>query len=245
MSRVTPCVRWVEYTDLPDDCDTTAIAPAVLDHALTFASDIMFNLTRRRWPGLCTDTIRPLVNCTSCWLTGCANGAEIYHSSIKLPAIDVRAITEVKVDGAVVDPAEYRLRGNWLMAARQADGTLRSWPCYNDLTADASADDTFQVAYTHGADPPASGVRAAALLAWEFALSWTPACSGSCRLPQRVTTITRAGTTFAIIDPLTVFKDGLTGVPDIDMLISALNRGETHQRAFVGRPGSKLNRVSR
>lgn len=242
MTSTSPCVEWATQTDLMDTCDLTAIHPDTLTSAFTFASDVLYNLTRRRWPGLCTDTFRPFVNCC-CWATTCDDPNVQYHAAIKLPATDVRAITQVKVDGAVIAASDYRLRGNYLFAARRADGTVRGWPCWNDLLAADTAVDTFSVAYTHGADPPASMRRAAAMLAFEFAKGWTPSCAGDCRLPSRITTISRAGTTFAIIDPLTMFKDGLIGIPDIDVLIQAVNHGDNHRRSFVGRAGSP--RVSR
>lgn len=237
MSRVTPCVVWATEADMPENCDTTAIAPATITDALEFASDVLYNLTNRRWPGLCTDTFRPFDN-NCCYLVGCCDVDAFFHASVRLPAIDVRSITSVKIDGATISPAEYQLRGRYLMSKTQANGTVRDWPCWNNLYSPSTAVDTFEISYTHGADPPDSMVKACALLAYEFALSWTPACSGSCRLPQRVTTITRAGTTFAILDPLTVFEKGMVGIPDIDVLIQAVNRGEVRQRAFVGRAGS-------
>lgn len=247
MSRVSPCVVWATEADIPDNCDVTAVPPATLTEALNFSTDVLYNLTRRRWPGLCSDLFRPIgANC--CYSTGCYDneGERLAHDGIRLPASDVRAITQVKVDGSVIAASRYHLRdGRYLYATTQADGSVLDWPCWNDLHQDAAdAIDTFSIAYTHGADPPASMVLAAALLGWELALAWTPSCAGECRLPKRVTTIVRAGVTFAVIDPLTVFEKGQVGIPDIDMLIAAVNRGENTQRAFVGRPGSP-SRVSR
>jgi len=270
MSRVSPAVPWATMDDLPESCDTTAISPDTYTAAFIFASDVLYNLTRRRWPTPTQDTFLPFVDCR-CYIASCynANGyidnvftggsgyrgptsqpemsqaQAIYHGAVKLPAIDVVSIDEVRIDGAVIAPSQYRLRGRYLMAARDAQGLIRSWPCWNDLYANSNADpNTFQVKYTAGANPPPSMVRACALLAQEFAIAWTPDCGASCRLPQRVTTMTRAGMTFAVIDPMTMFKDGMVGVPDIDMLIQSVNRGESQQRAFVGRPGQAF-RVSR
>jgi hypothetical protein len=246
MSPVAPCVPWATIEDLPESCDDVAVKPETLTTALDYASVVLYNLTRRRWPGLCTDTYRPLCG-NLCYGTprpirledGWHNCACYPHEAIRLPASDVIAISEVKVGGVVVPANEYALRDHrYLYATRQADGTYRTWPCWNDLHNDATMADTFQIIYTHGASPPASMVRASALLGWEFVLAWTPDCAGGCRLPKRVTTLSRGGTTFAIIDPLTLFKDGLVGVPDIDVLIQAVNRGESAKRAFVGRPGS-------
>lgn len=236
MTAISPCVNWADESDLPESCDLTGVFPDTLANAFTFASTVLFNLTNRRWLGECTDEYRPFsYNC--CWLAACGEST-VYHSAIKLPAPDVRSITAIKIDGEVISPSEYMLRGRYVIARRQADGTVRSWPCWQDLhRADDTETDTFSIAYVHGANPPSSMVQACALLAWEFALAWSPACEGNCRLPQRVTTMTRGGTSFAILDPLTVFDQGRTGVPDIDMLIAAVNRGESRKRAFVGRPG--------
>lgn len=241
MTRVSPCVPWCEIDDLPDSCTDVAVTPETLTKAIAFASDVLYNLTKRRWSGSCTDTYRPTED-DACFYPRMIDGkwANVgYYEDVVLPANDVTAITSVKINGGLVDPGLYGLRDRKVLyAKRQPDGSYLQWPTYyNDPHADSSAPSTMEIVYVHGAAPPPSMVTAAALLSWEFAVAWTPDCTAGCRLPQRVTTITRAGVTFAIIDPLSVFEKGMVGVPDIDALIQSVNYGETRQRSFVGRPG--------
>lgn len=253
MSRLSPCAPWCTTDDLPDGCDDPAVTPETMDKAIVFASDALYNLTGRRWPGLCTDTFRPMCGdyCNELPHPTMINGhmANVCgaHEDIRLPAIDVVEILEVKINGTVIDSDLYFLRNRRsLVAKRGADGSYLTFPCYNDPHALDDANLTWSIKYSHGASPPPSMVTAAAIYAWEFALGWTPNCAGSCRLPKRVTTVTRAGMTFAILDPLSVFDKGMTGVPDVDALIKALAYGEAKQRAYVGRPGSGIGmRASR
>lgn len=214
------CQSWATADDLPETCSNDAVTPTTLDAALRFASDVLYNLTRRRYRGECTDTFHPF-GCAGCWSSGCASSR---HFGLELPGQPVRAITSVVIDGVEIDPSEYYVVGERYL--RRLSG---SWPCgcnLNDL-------DRFVVTYTYGRTPTPSLVRAAAILGWEFALAWTPSCAGACRLPRRVTSVTRQGVSFAVVDPLTLFKDGLTGVPEVDMLIQSELYGEGHRRAAV------------
>lgn len=102
------------------------------------------------------------------------------------------------------------------------------------------------VTYSYGAEPPLGGIKAAAVLACQLALSADPAAlrDGRCRLPKRVTTISRQGVTLAILDTFSVFADGLTGIPEVDLWISTVRYGETHRRATMSDP-TKLRRWTR
>lgn len=212
---------WATEADLPDSADGRAIRPDILTKALLFSSEVLFNITKRRWPGTATDTYRP---CCGCLPATCGCGE---WASFELPNTPVQAITSIKVDGSIVAASEYDLRDRRsVIAVRQADGTIRSWRRCQDLTQPTTELNTMEVVYTWGAPPPDAGVTACAILAWEFALAWTPAMAGQCRLPRRVTSVTRAGMSVAVIDPLTLFKDGLTGVPEVDVWTGSLRFGD-------------------
>lgn len=222
---------WATVEDLPETCDARAVKPGTIEDALQFASDVLYHLTGRRWPGVRTDTFRPCCGCSR-MRCSCTPPA-----SVELPLTPAIAITSVKVDGLVVPTNEYVLHEKrWLVAVRKADGTRRTWPTTQDLTRPSTEQDTFEIAYTWGGLPPSSGVKAAAILGWEFALAWTPNSQG-CRLPRRVTSVTRQGVSVAVIDPLTLFNDGLTGVPEVDLWTKSLSRGDARQTATVLVPG--------
>lgn len=233
-ARVSPCAAWCDADDLPETCSNAAVKPATLDHAFVWASDVLFNITKRRWPGACSDTWRPL---------GCNCGRHGGHpaAALKLPVVKVRAITSVTIDGEVIDPSTYELRdGRYLWRKLNADGqgdTL--WPCWQDLHRGATDQDTFVVSYTYGQDPPPAMKRAAAILAWHLALSWTPGCEAECKLPANITSMTRGGITVTMPDPASLFTDGRTHIPEVDMLVASVNHGEAKQRPVVAVPGAR------
>lgn len=237
-STISPCAPWATMSDLPEDCSDAAIKPAVLDQGLLVASTVLFNLTNRRWRGACTDSYRPLGN--GCWA---CPGDDADHREIRLPATGVRAITSVVIDGETIDPSTYVVRdGRYLRRLRAADGSGEtSWPCWQDLARDdADPVNTFVIDYTWGIDPPPEMVIAAARLGFEFALAWTPDCANRCRLPRNVTSITRNGVTTSFPDPASLFDDGKTHVPDVDLLVAAVNRGEAKQRPLVAVAGRRV-----
>lgn len=227
MSSSQVCAPWATEADLPATCDTTAVKPATLVQAMGFASNILFSLTGRRWPGECEDTIRPCRSAVGCERCG------IGLSMLELPRKPVTAITEILLDGQVLAPSNYELRDNgWLAAMRQPDGTRITWYCCQDLSLATTERGTMEISYTYGEAPPDDGVIAAALLGWEFAVSWTPDCSIKCRLPQRVQTITRQGVSMTVLDPLTLFDDGRTGIAEVDMWLASLRYGDARGSAM-------------
>lgn len=50
------------------------------------------------------------------------------------------------------------------------------------------------------------------------------ACGGGkCRLPRRVQTVSRQGVTYQMVDPTDIYRDGLTGLPEVDIWIASVN----------------------
>lgn len=231
--------------DLPTDDDTVA-------DAIAMASEVLFNFTRRRWPGLCTDTVRPCLrsDCvqTAADLRALVNGDPLpvshltsdrecgcgYLPSWDLPGRPAVEILEVKVDGHVVPPSDYALDNEaTLVGQRMANGHTRTWPSCQRLDVDDTHPGTWSVSYTYGFAPPAGGRRAATSLAIQLAYAWTPTGKDKTRLPKRVTTVSRQNVTMALIDPLTLFADGMTGLPEVDMWVAAANRGSNMRGAAV------------
>jgi hypothetical protein len=246
------CSPWATTADLCTPCDGYEdFDDGLLLDSLDMASDVLFNLTGRRWPGECTEVVRPQgrwrqgaprsfwpgdtswswgwCSCERGRETGCTRVPEV-----RLPGspVDVNSIF-VTLDG--VSFADWRLDDdNWLV---RTDGD--GWPCCQRLDLDTTEDDTWEIAYTRGTAPPIGGIRAAASLACEFVLACTPADEGgaACRLPKRITSITRQGVTIAVLDPLTLFGDGLTGIPEVDIWIGSVMKGDSRRRANVMIPG--------
>jgi hypothetical protein len=271
------CSPWATPSDVGGDCCAGTVDPALMDDALAGASLILYNLTGKQWPGLCTDVIRPTAEhapdllrpgwvpyggYSGPWAGGSGSYAYGYNfwagmwgactcnrttvcglhavSEIVLPGYPVAAITTVKIDGVTRAPAGYKIQDRQrLVYVPQASDTAAGWPCCQSVELPSTAVGTWEVTYTWGAAPPAIGARFAATLACQLYKTIAPddASREGCRLPQRITSITRQGVTLAVLDSFQVFKDGLTGLPEIDLWISSDRRARTGAHADVITPG--------
>ena len=81
---------------------------------------------------------------------------------------------------------------------------------------------------------PRIGQIAAGELACEFA----KAClsQGDCRLPQQLQTLTRNGVQVEVMDPALILDNGLTGFPNVDLFIKAVNPARRASRPRVLSP---------
>lgn len=258
------CSPWAELGDMT--CQTYDGDPAVLANLLQMSSDVLYELTGRQWPGLCTTTVRPQggerfvgaptwpangysapqmgergvwsgCGCYRSQRTGC-------HSIPEVRLADrVVEVTEVRIDGDIIDPSEYRLDDHrYLVGLRQADGSERTWPCcQRDDLADTE-EGTFSVTFVRGGLPPVGGTVAAASLACEFAKGLGvlgDALVSKCRLPRRVTSIVRQNVSIAVLDPLTLFQEGRTGLPEVDLWIESVRSGRARRRATMTAMGRR------
>lgn len=149
-----------------------------------------------------------------------------------LPEIDlgegtlkITEVTEVLIDGEVVDPATYRVdEYRWLVRTTpNADTPNEGWPCCQRLDLPTTEVGTMQVTYVYGTPPPAGGAQAAAALACQYALACTPGAEGECSLPERVTSVTRQGVSMVVIDPMDFLDEGKTGIYSVDQWIKSVN----------------------
>lgn len=217
------CALWAEEIDLCSPCDSGYNFQADrIDDALALASDLLFELSGRQFPGSCQDRVRPICGACGClsirerearafenrvWL---GNDPKVYlHSALT-------QVDEVVIDGEVVDPDNYRIDAHrWLV---RTDG--ERWPCNGSLV---NADSYFEVTFTYGVDPPIAGVRAASRLACELALACDPETTGECSLPQRVVSVVREGLSFELIDPQEFLDKGKTGLYEVDLFLATYN----------------------
>jgi len=156
----------------------------------------------------------------------------------------VSGIVEVRFsDGTVADPSTYRV-DDWQWLVRQGpavtgSGATDCWPICNDYDfpvegalapADASA---WQVTYLWGLPMPAVLQRAAG----ELACEWAKNCLGqACRLPQRVTSISRQGVTVSLADVDQLLENGLTGLTTVDNIIRTFNPYRLPSRMKISSP---------
>lgn len=246
------CSPWATSEDVTSGpCSSYETDPDELDEALQIATDMLYGLTRRRWAGICTDVVRPNAEWrawsaprwwpasgSSAWgWCSCHRGRESGCSSvpeIKLPGYPVDptpANITVMIDGVQLDADQYRVDDHRYLVRTDGEG----WPCCQNMELDDTEEGTFSIAYPFGAMPPVGGVRAVKVLGCQLMLGW--AGDEDCQLPERVTVLTRQGVTMALLDPLTLFDDGKTGVPYVDMWVSSVNRSSDQRSATVIIPG--------
>ncbi|MCZ7478885.1 hypothetical protein [Micromonospora sp. WMMC273] len=134
------------------------------------------------------------------------------------------AIVAVTVDGGVVPGSSYEMHdGNVLV---RTDGLC--WPSCAD-----PATDQFQVTYLRGLPPPPALLAAAAMLACEVAAG---GAGGPCRLPARMSSLTRQGVEVQVEQITDGTDPFVTGIPEVDRIVSALNPHRRHGPAVVLSP---------
>ena len=235
---------WVDIADvikyLGDDApaEDDAEGQERLANAITCASELLYALSGRKFPGTLEAVVRP-------WPTAFSEGRRVRNwpiytwgvcygpphirceapTAIGLGRTPLVSIEEVVINGEVIDPLQYRIDDHkWLVRT-----DCCAWPMCG-----CTCDD-FTVSFTFGDKPPELGVQAALMLSAEFYRAMTPG-NKNCKLPARVTSISRQGLTIGLIDPMDFMDKGLTGIYQIDMFLLAYNPGKQIKKPTVFSP---------
>ena len=137
-------------------------------------------------------------------------------TSLMLPHNIIR-VDSVQVGADVLAADQYRLEGRWLHLLGGA-----TWPQQN-LSTPLGEDGAWSITYTAGSPPPAGAAAAVGALAKEL----LAACAGGpCALPRTVTSVTRQGVTITRPDPASVIAQRRTGLPAVDLWITAVSPGD-------------------
>jgi hypothetical protein len=242
------------------------------------ASQVLYELSGRQFSGACEKTVRPCGSAwcgfqtlsrgyvvwnpywwnpywdgMSWWFQGSNSCACRPLDRIKLSGYPVREITEVKIDGFVVDPATYRLDDRrWLVRVPDPldpDTHLR-WPACQAMGLPDDEEGTFSVTYRYGQDAPPLGIHAAAQLGCEL----YKACSGQqCALPTGTTRVNRQGITiekpafyswgFTGKNPRGVPESWNTGMSLVDHFLNSANSTGLKRRPVFWAPGAPYART--
>lgn len=142
---------------------------------------------------------------------------------VRLPG-PVHAVERVTVAGDVLDADGYRLEGNTLYRVGGGE-----WPA-QDLARPLGEPGTWGVTYLRGTPPPPGAARMVGTLAAEF---WK-ACTGQkCRLPRQWQQVQRQGVTVTRFDPTDLLAAKRTGLPEVDMWVSAHNPNRLDQPTVI------------
>jgi hypothetical protein len=229
-----PCSLWTT-ADAVSACCSDLAEDADLDYAIEVASTVLYGLSGRRFGGACSAVVRPMTRSRSCgpvwrgpdiWPAGCRR-----LGRVRLGGYPIREITQVRLDGVILDPAEYALLGRRYLV-RATEGEV--WPSCQYLEREATEEGTFEVSYLYGLDPPITGQHAAARLACEIA----KACAGqACSLPKNVERVIRQGVQVATnLSRNGEGGSGGFGLPEVDLFLGSLPT--TRRRAAIASPDS-------
>lgn len=227
-------------------------AQAFTGHALTAASEILWQLTAQRF-GLCRVVLRPCrASCVSesdrgagwwefgsypypTWIAGswfnlgcggCGSGCSCTVLQETLLPGPIAAMVEVKVDGTVLDPAAYEVH-DYRKLVRVDGGT---WPLCNNFTLPTTETGTWSVTADYGEPVPVTGRIAVGELACEIARSLAGI---DCSLPAGVQQITRQGVSMTFNEYAEILNNGLVGLPHSDRFIKLYNPSKLMARSAV------------
>jgi hypothetical protein len=154
------------------------------------------------------------VSCGTCYQNTCGCDKA---SSIRLPG-PVMSVTQIKVDGVVlVAGTDYRVDGSTIWRLQD-----KLWPTCQEFSKPTTEVGTWQITYQRGSTVPVGGQTAAGTLACEMAKAANN--DGSCRLPQRIQSITRPGVTMAVLDPFDGLERGATGIWSVDSWVNSVTK---------------------
>ncbi len=245
---------------LPDPCllEGQPVNPTIIANAKLAASQLLWAMTGRQF-SVCRTTIRPCrkgyCNDACCipgidyalgypWmpvmqLNGLWTNLSCYCqnecSCTKLSEINlpnpVCTIEQVKIDGVIVDPATYRV-DNFRKLVRLGSDI---WPRCNNLTLEDTEIGTWSVTLTYGIPPPELVLMGAAEMAGEIIKQ---AVGKPCKLPQRMSSVTRQGITVSFLDDMQFLDKGLTGMYWVDLAARTYNPCRLQRKPLIASPDS-------
>lgn len=228
-------IVWITAQDTKDPSSQYAT------EAAEAASWILYKLSGEKYAGLRTATDwygLSGTGCSSCLATDSMEAAGIpphghYFVSpslvntttsrgLRLRGRPVRSVERVTNESGVDAPsASYKL----VNSAYLVNTDMTCWNLASGVT----------VEYSYGVMPPAMGRMAAVKLANEFISLYSEDIE-NCTLPERVTSVSRQGISYTILDPQTFLQDGRTGVYEIDLFLAAANPSRAQKRPRVFSP---------
>jgi hypothetical protein len=246
---------------------STQMIDDVLSRAVGMATEVLFDLSGRRYAGENRATIRPVyrpVNADTLGMMrhsysygGYGGGSRAMSAQTAFttygnndpPVIEfddypIRSIVEVKINGVIIPPDEYYLRGNKELVRMRVSATSTptqqwGWPMAQVQDLPDTEPGTFSITYTYGADPGEGGRGACLQLAEMYACS---NLGDKNRYPERMTSITRQGVSAQVASIVDVMKEGGTGLYVVDMWLKSVNPSKQRQRSLVWSPSRPSNR---
>jgi len=216
---------WVTAAEL----GTYATSEYAFEAAQT-ASFILWGLSGRKWSGTTTITeeytpemsthtlrdilVNPVLINTAQLVGGFPDEP---GSRFRLKGRPIQSITAVKyLDGTVIPATAYYVTDHTTINFKHL------------LTQGVF------ITYVYGAQPPTAGRMAARTLAIQFAMLWSG--DDDCELPARVTSVSRQGVSFTILDNQDFIAELRTGVYAVDLFLKTVNPDKARTRSRIFSP---------
>lgn len=210
------------------------------ESAVEFASFILYKLSGEKYNGIQTTTE---VYTADVSMSSTTSPALIYGNMYNLPKLTdgqrelrlrhtpVRSVSSVSYMGRELDPSEYTLRNSSYLVQKNALPWILN--PIQELT----------VTYSYGTPPPSAGRRAAIRLANEIILFEKG--SSMCALPERISSVSRQGVSYTIMDPQEFISNGKVGIYEIDLFLAAVNpvKAKKRPKVFIA-GGTRTERVN-
>lgn len=142
MAPSLACSAFIEEEDITCDCE---LQGDTLTTVIDAASDLLVRLSAGQFRGRCTQRVRPVFKRDWCEPSICDD-----YDGIPLFGPNP-VVSEVKIDGTVLDTASYKILDGYLLIRVSTDGQRPAlWPRSNPLWKAPTEDGTFEVTYTFG-----------------------------------------------------------------------------------------------
>jgi len=230
---------WIQPDELGDYSYTE-----YSEEAAQVASHLLWAMSGRKYTGVTTVTER--YTCTlrnnRMGPSDRTNSPVLFGGDVyNIPSGDYDEYSELVADGLSPD-SRIRLRGRpvtKIHALRSKTGTILDSSTYylvdkSVLHIRAGTPWTpcnVEITYSYGLPVPVAGKMAARKLAMEFARLW--AGDEMCELPQRVTSVSRQGVSYTILDNQEFIDELRTGLYEIDLFLKVVNPDNARRKAKV------------
>jgi hypothetical protein len=230
---------WVQPEELGDYANTQ-----YADEAAKTASYLLWAMSGRKYTGTTIVTER-----YTCTLRNNRMGPSVKTNSpilfggdvYNIPTDDYDEYSELMTDGMSPD-ARIKLRGRPVIkihSIRNKHGKILDPSNYylvDHSTIHIVAGTPWtpcntEITYEYGAAVPMAGKMAARTLATEFAKLW--AGDEECMLPQRVTSVSRQGVSYTILDNQEFIEELRTGLYAVDLFLKTANPDNARRKAKV------------
>jgi hypothetical protein len=131
----------------------------------------------------------------------------------------VKVHTLRDLDGNIIEPSKYYLSDHSTIFGVPGAGWSPS---------------QVEVTYTYGSPPPSAGRAAARVLATELVKLYED--DDTCALPQRVTSVSRQGVSYTLLDNQDFIDELKTGLYAIDLFLKTVNPDKARARSRVFSP---------